>query len=151
MFRACMNNDTRQKTMGHSHILTYPFPYQLVISYHRLLVKEALGNIPYCGCISCGARLLPVQNRFWINHSKRELVQQCHHGSQRPVLVTETSHKTSIGSRADSRFAPSQWETVLLCNDLSDWLGASLESALGSGACIGKYNHTTLWDIPSSL
>ena len=33
-------------------------------------------------------------------------------------------------SRVDSRFAPSQWETALLCNDVSDWLGASLESAL---------------------
>ena len=31
---------------------------------------------------------------------------------------------------ADSRFAPSQWETVLLCNDVSHWLGANLESAL---------------------
>ena len=30
----------------------------------------------------------------------------------------------------DSRFAPSQWETVLLCNDVSHWLGASLESTL---------------------
>ena len=29
-----------------------------------------------------------------------------------------------------SRFAPSQWETALLCNDVSHWLGASLESAL---------------------
>ena len=32
--------------------------------------------------------------------------------------------------RADSRFAPNQWETVLLCNDVSHWLGAGLESAL---------------------
>ena len=32
--------------------------------------------------------------------------------------------------RADSRFAPSQWETALLCNDVSHWLGARLESAL---------------------
>ena len=32
--------------------------------------------------------------------------------------------------RADSRFAPSQWETALLCNDISHWLGANLESAL---------------------
>ena len=31
--------------------------------------------------------------------------------------------------RADSRFAPSQWETALLCNDVSHWLGASLDSA----------------------
>ena len=32
--------------------------------------------------------------------------------------------------RADSRFVPSQWETVLLCNNVSHWLGASLQAAL---------------------
>ena len=32
--------------------------------------------------------------------------------------------------RAGSRFAPSQWETVLLCHDVSHWLGTHLESAL---------------------
>ena len=32
--------------------------------------------------------------------------------------------------RADSRFAPSQWETALLSNDVSNWLGTNLESAL---------------------
>ena len=31
---------------------------------------------------------------------------------------------------ADSRFAPSQWETVLLYDDVSHWLGAILESDL---------------------
>ena len=31
---------------------------------------------------------------------------------------------------ADSRFAPSQWETALFCNDASHWLGTNLESAL---------------------
>ena len=35
--------------------------------------------------------------------------------------------------RADSRFAPSQWETTLFCNDVSHWLGASRESALLTG------------------
>ena len=33
-------------------------------------------------------------------------------------------------SRADSRLAPSQWETSLQCNTASHWLGANLESAL---------------------
>ena len=33
-------------------------------------------------------------------------------------------------SRTDSRFAPSQWEMALLCNDVSHWLDANLESAL---------------------
>ena len=32
--------------------------------------------------------------------------------------------------RDDSRIAPSQWETALLCNDVSHWLDARLESAL---------------------
>ena len=32
--------------------------------------------------------------------------------------------------RADPWLAPSQWETVLLCNDVSHWLGVSLESAM---------------------
>ena len=35
-----------------------------------------------------------------------------------------------IQNRADFRIAPSQWETALLCNDDSHWLGSSLESAL---------------------
>ena len=30
----------------------------------------------------------------------------------------------------DSRFAPSQWKMALLCNAISHWLDASLESAL---------------------
>ena len=32
--------------------------------------------------------------------------------------------------RADSRFVSSQWETALLCNEVSHWLGINLESAL---------------------
>ena len=32
--------------------------------------------------------------------------------------------------RTDSRLAPSQWETALLCNDISYWLGTNPESAL---------------------
>ena len=37
---------------------------------------------------------------------------------------------TRLYCRDDSRFAPSQWETPLLCNNVSHWLGASLESGL---------------------
>ena len=33
-------------------------------------------------------------------------------------------------TRANSRFAPSQWETALLCNDVSHWLDTGPESAL---------------------
>ena len=42
-----------------------------------------------------------------------------------------------------SKFASSQWETALLCNDVSHWLGGNLESAL---CCIQYhvFNHTIL-------
>ena len=40
--------------------------------------------------------------------------------------------------KADSRFAPSQWEMALFCNDASHWLAASLESALYAGFCCGR-------------
>ena len=33
------------------------------------------------------------------------------------------------GHRADSRFAPSRWETVIFCDDVSHWLGSSPETA----------------------
>ena len=33
-----------------------------------------------------------------------------------------------VDIRADSAFAPSQWETSLHCNAVSHWLGANLES-----------------------
>ena len=41
--------------------------------------------------------------------------------------------------RADSRFVPSQWETVLLCNDVSHWLGASLESTLPGWGLLSQF------------
>ena len=37
---------------------------------------------------------------------------------------------------ADSRFVPNQWETALLCDDVSHWLLANLESSL----CYHSYN-----------
>ena len=46
--------------------------------------------------------------------------------------ITMTQNKY----RADSRFASSQWETVLFCK-VSHWLGASLESAQ---KCISEYS-----------
>ena len=48
-------------------------------------------------------------------------------------------HNSTITIRiirsVDSMFASSQWETALLCNDVSHWLGASLESALILRVC----------------
>ena len=51
------------------------------------------------------------------------------------VMVISTDkrmqlHLSNSSFRADSMFAPSQWETALLSNDVSHWLGTNLESAL---------------------
>ena len=62
------------------------------------------------------------------------------------VMITQClGLKTYI--RAASRFAPSQWETALLCNDVSHWLGASLESAFytdGNGDFVILINQNNL-------
>ena len=46
------------------------------------------------------------------------------------ILLNATCLGCHSWFRADSRLAPSQWETLLLCNDISHWLGANLELAL---------------------
>ena len=56
--------------------------------------------------------------------------QRLHDPYHQHVTDTWDEIQTEVW-RADSRFVPSQWETALLCNDVSHWLGASLESALG--------------------
>ena len=42
----------------------------------------------------------------------------------------DLKQKGSTQYRADSKLAPSQWETSLQSNAVSNWLGANLESAL---------------------
>ena len=46
--------------------------------------------------------------------------------------------------RADSRFAPSQWETALQSNAVSHWLGANLKSAL-PGMQVRAHVPSTCW------
>ena len=46
--------------------------------------------------------------------------------------------------RADSRFAPSQWETWLQSNAVSHWLGANLESAVHTVPKV-PYMPSTQW------
>ena len=61
-------------------------------------------------------------------------------GSQVFPMILHTS------LRANSRFAFSQWETMLHCNDVSHWLGTSLGSALITAVTeakyISKFQHT---------
>ena len=49
--------------------------------------------------------------------------------------------------RAQSGFAPSQWETVLLCNDVSHWLGVSLKSALYQVCYVSRFRPSSFYYI----
>ena len=53
--------------------------------------------------------------------------------------VKQSHIHTSI--RADSRYVPRQSETALLCNDVSHWLGTSLESALSMTENLTEMKH----------
>ena len=46
------------------------------------------------------------------------------------IQFNSTTVAVVLYIRADSRFAPSQWETSLQSNAVSHWLGADPESAL---------------------
>ena len=55
------------------------------------------------------------------------------------ALLTIFANAWELKCRADSRFTPSQWETALLCNDVSHWLGAILESTPKCFTIIGPH------------
>ena len=64
------------------------------------------------------------------------------------------SHVAFEHIRADSRFAPSQWEMTLLCNEVSHWLAqASNQSSMLFWACLTgtgamKWLHQCKWSDP---
>ena len=53
--------------------------------------------------------------------------------------------------RADSRLAPSQWETSLHSNTVSHWLSANLESDLISYMSLGDWNMAIMWNAWKSI
>ena len=65
---------------------------------------------------------------MWVEFS--ELEMQSFQKGYALIRIRLVNFQHSETSRADSRFVPSKWETALLCNDVSHWLGANLESAL---------------------
>ena len=65
------------------------------------------------------------RNKTWVVWLIEDLCVRSRHQGQGEVITPHI-----YCNRADSRLAPSQWETPLQCNAVSHWLGANLESAL---------------------
>ena len=70
----------------------------------------------------------PSRNNLYSSSTSEDLIQPISHNTVLCLYNLESA--LTVLTRADSRLAPSQWETVLLCNAVSHWLGANLESAL---------------------
>ena len=90
-----------------------------------------------------------------VSYYKKNSIDLLHKSHNAPAPYP-TMHHFVTEMRADSRFAPSQWETALLWNVGSHWLVASLESALEvctcmhisvTEWCITEYLPDTSWDM----
>ena len=121
------------------HILRIPYPSQLFLGFFAVPIygkpeRNALMIIALLirnWCLSpfqhlCGSLTLVLLN-LWIKMYLYFLSfrNTRRHGGPEFFLMGDKDL-----SKDDSRFAPNQWETALLCSDVSHWMGASLESAL---------------------
>ena len=94
--------------------------------------------VPWRSCDQRSHPLYYIQcgkycNRYlkWQQKNPKKLIIACFFASiliQSSAIIPRSN--ITLYCRADSRFALIQWEMALLCNDVSHWLGASLESAL---------------------
>ena len=107
--------------------------------------------------------LVPTFDKSWKTSARIPAAQRCRAmlsfsltSGFCPREQTSTSHALSgelwrepmkhhDRLRADSRFVPSQWETTLLCNGVSHWLGTSLESALQTDLVSNSLYRTVAW------
>ena len=115
-FRRCKNydlhsihfgwNDLISQNIGHSNpSLTELFWRNLFFFLHQTNKIH-----PY----------FDLKNMLWIVNTTVSILEK------NDLILTRLQNPVS---RADYRFVTSQWET-LLCNNISHWLGANLESAL---------------------
>ena len=80
------------------------------------MIKKSMGeNVKICIYIYISAI---NENRFFCYIHAHSHKTTC----MMYLLISHSVVKTSIHVRADSRFAPIQWERALLCNDICHWL-----------------------------
>ena len=81
-----------------------------------------------------GQCLIQIKTRPNNNQTYSGLIPGLRPVNERRRYFVTTSLIGWAQAWADSRLAPSQLETAILCNDVSHWLGASLESTLPTPA-----------------
>ena len=91
----------------------------------------------------------PIRNTVYMNTAELPQWQTWGHQDVDYATALELGSNRTIAMqglwllmlhcRADSRLAPSPWETSLQSNAVSHWLGANLESALHCEQIVNKY------------
>ena len=79
----------------------------------------------------CQLQAMPVSIVIFVQPGNNFPQRKTNHPTTAPpTLLLLLSPCRAFLVRADSRFVPSQWETSLQSNAVSQWLGANLKSAL---------------------
>ena len=111
-----------------------------MLSHFRLNPEWVCGHLVHCCCHQMWVcQAWKLSGPWWMCKGVYSVwnLQSIRHTDNRQFSVT-AGH---TGYRADSRLAPSQWETALLCNNISHWLGTNLESALGYAVDLHQHSH----------
>ena len=112
--------------------MSQQFLYPQILHVKSSILASCLANIHWYILqaswfkMSSGCMFIPYTLR------KRPFPHRRHASVQSGCITIKSLSQPSINNRADSRFAPSQWETSLQSNAVSHWLGANLESALNN-------------------
>ena len=108
-----------------------PIPLEFIFRKHEnIFAFSIICNIQVVEFLTEVKDLRILHNKYHGCWCPGELPGQgiCNHGID--LVLIEYNDLSTRGIRGDSRFVPSQWERVLFCNDVSHWLGTSLESVL---------------------
>ena len=105
--------------MKNVFFITYPLWGEIHIPHIKGQWWEAFLFSLLLDCTSC-----------WKKQSSCQWLDISWHSSDVTVMSYQRSLEIHSWCRADSRLAPSQWETSLQSNAISHWLGANLESAM---------------------
>ena len=122
-----------QSHKSHNAPVSYPTMYNFLTemcTWMHISVKNgALWDICLMHCGICEMKLLRdatymMEIWFWSVIIMLEIITSFHVELDNALyIITICGSDWKIQYRAVSRFAPSQWEKVLLCNDVSHWLG----------------------------